>query len=1022
MSKAKGRKKHQADPVAETDTAPVLRKSDRKNKGKPAPRYGSFVSGIGPNSTEHGYRNNTDDEGELSDPEDTTLMDTMIANVNESVRVAVSNSMKNVLKKQEEMQKNIEKLKLTLQNTQPNSAPTAGANQTVNSTIAIHHKLYDLPEFNGAAEEWPMFHAAFQETTAAYGYTELQNMTRLRKALKGVAADTVRSLMIHPNNVKEVISELEFRFGRSDILVTDQIEKVRNMTSIREYELDKLIGFSTVVKNLHSFLTNAAAHDQLSNPTLINELLSKLPLSKRYDWATYAMKHRPVTIKTFSTWLDEVAHSVALIIGVKNERPNNARRRDQVLQTRPCTECQFCQKDHKIEECNEFLRLSVDRRWDWARNQRVCFGCLIPGHPAAECERCQRCNMNDCPRRHHRLLHDDQPARVNLHAKVPMPGGVLFKVIPVKLFNASKEVDTYALLDDGSSVTLIDSQLVSALELTGTEDELTLQWFGKQVNRQKTVVVTCAIRGSGPRMVLHNARSVTGLSLPTQEVELKRLVEEFPGISCLPIESLARVRPQILIGLDNAHLMIAKQVIPADSGLLSAVETSLGWTVYGATQSPAQSQVLLIDTTFDWDEAERLAQLERLADEYFETESLTLFKPDRLYENDDNRRARQMLEETTKRIGDRFETGLLWRTDCTVLPDSRPMAIRRMINLEKKLQRDPELARLYKSGIEAYVNKGYARRLQDEEVWKTTDTTWYLPHFGVSSSSKPGKIRIVFDAAARVGGVSLNSELLTGPDLNQRLTKVLYQFREFKVAVTADIREMFPQIKMRPSDQDSQRFMWRDEVSGQIATYVMTSMVFGMRCSPCSAQFVKNLNAENHKDVYPEACKIIQDNSYVDDTAVSFDSDDTAISVMTDVITVYANGGFELRSFVSNSTPVADVLNGLSAQFAQWADTDVVLEEPTVLLPDKILGMYWHSDVDSFVFHIRTQKVPPEVISRQVVPTKRQLLSVIMSVFDPFGYLSPFVLAAKTLMQTTFDQRLGWDETIPSKTADKWQE
>ena len=54
---------------------------------------------------------------------------------------------------------------------------------------------------------------------------------------------------------------------------------------------------------------------------------------------------------------------------------------------------------------------------------------------------------------------------------------------------------------------------------------------------------------------------------------------------------------------------------------------------------------------------------------------------------------------------------------------------------------------------------------------------WYLPHFGVCHPQKPEKIRVVFDSASEVKGVSLNKLLLSVPDLANSLLGVLLRFR-----------------------------------------------------------------------------------------------------------------------------------------------------------------------------------------------------------------------------------------------------
>lgn len=55
---------------------------------------------------------------------------------------------------------------------------------------------------------------------------------------------------------------------------------------------------------------------------------------------------------------------------------------------------------------------------------------------------------------------------------------------------------------------------------------------------------------------------------------------------------------------------------------------------------------------------------------------------------------------------------------------------------------------------------------------------WHLPTFGVCYRQKPGQIWAVFDSSAQQSGVSLNNMLLTGPDLNNSLLRVLIQFQK----------------------------------------------------------------------------------------------------------------------------------------------------------------------------------------------------------------------------------------------------
>ena len=81
------------------------------------------------------------------------------------------------------------------------------------------------------------------------------------------------------------------------------------------------------------------------------------------------------------------------------------------------------------------------------------------------------------------------------------------------------------------------------------------------------------------------------------------------------------------------------------------------------------------------------------------------------------------------------------------------------------MEKDRRFKEQYHEKIDEYCAKSNARVLSAEEEKRTTGRTWYLPYFAVTNPNKPGKIRLVFDAAAKSRGVSLSDRLFKGPDL-----------------------------------------------------------------------------------------------------------------------------------------------------------------------------------------------------------------------------------------------------------------
>jgi len=188
---------------------------------------------------------------------------------------------------------------------------------------------------------------------------------------------------------------------------------------------------------------------------------------------------------------------------------------------------------------------------------------------------------------------------------------------------------------------------------------------------------------------------------------------------------------------------------------------------------------------------------------------------------------------------------------------------------------------------------------------------WYLPHFRVENPNKLGKIRLVFGAAAKAGGTSLNSALDKGPQHFKPLPAVLFHFREVAFGVCGDIREIFHQVLFRPEDRCSQRFLWRDGNDERDPdVYEINLMTFGAACSPSAAHYVKTVNAKQFEHSDLRAVKAIIDCHYVDDYVDSFTTESEAISVSTRVMEIHANAGFELCQFLSSS-PVVETALGL---------------------------------------------------------------------------------------------------------------
>ena len=110
-----------------------------------------------------------------------------------------------------------------------------------------------------------------------------------------------------------------------------------------------------------------------------------------------------------------------------------------------------------------------------------------------------------------------------------------------------------------------------------------------------------------------------------------------------------------------------------------------------------------------------------------------------------------------------------------------------------------------------------------------------------------------------------------------------------------------------------------------------------------------------------------------------------AVELQQQLVVMLKCAGFNLTKWVSN---VKEVIERIPE--SERAPSIKVVEEEIVMPVERALGVIWDTRLDCFVY---------KVVKRDIADTRRKILSLIASLFDPIGFLAPFLVRAKLLLQ-----------------------
>lgn len=918
------------------------------------------------------------------------------------------------------------------------------SNISTNSTKKISMKLPKLTikPFDGDPLCWKSFYDTFMCTIDSNDdLSNVEKMSYLVSFLKGQAEQTLKGFRISNENYTAALDLLKQRYGDEQLLISSHMSALIEMkpaTQVRDVtELRKLHdNIESQVRSLSALGLDSKNYGPMLIPVIINKIPNEIKLSVSKDqgkdvWDITKLlqilreeiearerihfNNNNISVKTPMKERDSFPTASSLL--------NNSRKS---LSNRTHF-CIFCEKNvHKSQDCD--IVSDLQERKQILRKLGRCFICLRTGHISKNCF--SKISCLKCSRRHHLAVCDELVKDKALNTTTSVSGvenettvnvihdenKILLQTARASVFSNDKSVSKSfrILFDTGSQLSYVSPKVKDCLNLKPlSQSKVSVKVFGGTHSLQTLDQVNIFVKdSSGFESICVNAY-VSDICQPLTGQAIEIAVKRFPHLQNLKLAdsnpSENEMNIDILIGADNYWKFFNQTVIKSSEGGPVAMGSKLGFVLSGPlfVGDSNYSSMLVSGHTMriENEVINERNHLNNLVEKFWNLESLGV-------SNHEESTFEKFTNET-KFVDGRYEVKLPFINEHVLPDDNLNLSKNRLKGLVKRNKHNDLLRKcddIFKEQLDAGI-------IEVVDIEKHShDQISYLPHRPVIRENKDtSKIRIVFDCSAKeVGGTSLNDCLITGPSLTPSLYNVLLKFRSYNIAFNSDIEKAFLQISIDPNYRDFLRFLWLTDINqidyenfenNELKTFRLTRVLFGATSSPFSLTATLIKHFEKFKAHDPVFVNKVLSSLHVDDLISGADDESSATNFYLNCKGKLAEGNFNLRKFNSNSVVLENTMND------KELSNELIFEDEVI----KVLGVNWNKSEDLLFYNF--QHVFEKSNSLE---TKRSVLQLIASIYDPLGLINPVVVSMKTFFQELWSQKLSWDDKLHDDLLDKW--
>ena len=870
------------------------------------------------------------------------------------------------------------------------------------TTSAVGAKLPKLviSKFNGTYMDWPRFWGQFTETIDKSNIAAVSKFAYLRELLDSKVKNTIEALPFTAEGYNRAKSILQEKYGKETEIVKAYCREILDLPTVTSANPRKIADFSDKLQYCVHALQTMKKLDQVNGAVALT--LEKLPAIRGDivrtdpDWECWNFAQLSEAIRLWTRRNPVESKQEHEPVERRHEKPRKLFHA-QGKQEKPRA-CVYCDDPaHKTVNCTKVTSLP-ERRQILIR-KRLCFNCAAGMHKSVTCPSkasCQHCHL-----RHHSSLHDSETdVKLPNGKNVAMTSSSNDKkegIFPVVVVDVNG-IRCRALIDSGSGSSYVSTKLIQLLGAKPTETQTRTVDMLMASKVTQLEIYDLEFRSVNDQFVLPvRATKVNKAELLTMEnPKYGELIDNYPHLKGVSVNDdyTKPVLPihVVLGGVEYAKIKTQTKPRIGQQNEPVAELTKFGWFVMSPGTEIEKSTMMLTQASQrDYEDLCRLDVL-GLAD---------------APEHDQNTVHAEFKEQLERSPEGWYETGLPWKSNHPELLDNKQGSLNRLENLSRRLERKGQTSE-YDGIIKEQIEMNIVERAPE----KVSGKEFYIPHKPVvRETAATTKMRVVYDASAHPtpDSVSLSECLNPGPPLQNKLWDVLVRQRAFPVAVNADLRRAFLQIRVKEADRDALRFHWRSSAEEEVETWRFTRVLFGLAPSP----FLLNGVLEAHLDAWeerqPDVVAELRKSLYVDDVISGNQTVEQAQRTKQVAIEIMSHATFELHKWNSNEPQLEDNDNRTSDSDEQFFAKQQLNVKPT---ESKMLGLKWDKHQDTLAVMIPTE---------QAKPTKRGILGKLASIYDPLGLIAPLTLTGKQIYRDVCEAKKPWDALLNNEHLKRWR-